>query len=57
MNKAGVNLFHYKHPFLLAMYPGAQPLGNTVGICSASIDFAKKFSKMVISIFSPFSNV
>lgn len=57
MNKAGVNLFHYKHPFLLGMYPRAQPLGNTVGICSASIDFAKKFSKMVVSIYSPFSNV
>ena len=45
MNKAGMNLFLYKHSFLLGMYPRVHPLGYTVDSCSASTALPEYFPK------------
>ena len=57
MNKADINFLKHKHSFLLDICPGVQSLGSRVCIYLALVNFAKQFSKMFKSIYTPFSNV
>lgn len=47
-----MNLFLYKHSFLLGMYPRVHPLGYTVDSCSASTVCQNIFQNGCINLFS-----